>query len=162
MKEVEVIIETPRGSAQKYNYDPQTNFFKLKKNLPTGMVFPYDFGFIPNTKGEDGDPLDVLVISEFQSFPGCVMSCRIIGCIKAKQTESKNEQGKIRNDRFIAIPVQSLVFEKVIDVKDLPKKFMDELKQFFVSYNQLEGKKFEPIAISNSTSSIKMIRYDNG
>jgi inorganic pyrophosphatase len=65
---VDVVIETPKGSAQKYDYDPDTHFFKLKKILPSGMVFPYDFGFVPDTRGEDGDPLGVIVISEFHSF----------------------------------------------------------------------------------------------
>src|SRR5882724_761988 len=85
MFSIDVVIETPKGSAQKYDYDPSTHFFKLKKILPSGMMFPYDFGFIPGTRGEDGDPLDIIVISEFQSFPGCKMKCRVIGGIKAEQ-----------------------------------------------------------------------------
>lgn len=84
-----LIIETPKGSSEKYDYDTQHHLFKLHKILPAGMVFPFDFGFIPGTKGEDGDPLDVLVISEFESFPGIMIDCRIIGCIKAKQIDKK-------------------------------------------------------------------------
>lgn len=157
MEEIDIIVETPKGSAQKFTYDPGTKFFKLTKILPAGMVFPYDFGFIPNTKGEDGDPLDVLVISEFQSFPGCMMTCRIIGCIKAKQTE-RDDPSKVRNDRFIGIPVQSLLFEKIKEVNDLPEKYIDELKEFFISYNRLAGKLFEPIDIADGASSLKLIQ----
>ncbi|HMG83849.1 MAG TPA: inorganic diphosphatase [Ferruginibacter sp.] len=94
MKIINVVIETPKGSAQKYDYDKKTGFFKLEKILPAGMVFPYDFGFIPDTKGEDGDPLDVLVFSEFCSFPGCMIECRLIGGIKAEQ--SKEADSKIK------------------------------------------------------------------
>ncbi|MEJ7588557.1 MAG: inorganic diphosphatase, partial [Ferruginibacter sp.] len=81
------MIETPKGSAQKYTYDSTTKFFRLTKILPAGMVFPYDFGFIPETMGEDGDPLDSMIISEFPSFTGCMISCRVIGGIKATQSE---------------------------------------------------------------------------
>ncbi|HET6255258.1 MAG TPA: inorganic diphosphatase [Puia sp.] len=141
---VNVVIETPKGSAQKYDYDPESRFFKLRKILPSGMVFPYDFGFIPDTKGEDGDPLDVIVISEFNSFPGIMIKCRIIGGIKAEQSEGKG--GKmIRNDRFLAIPKCSNIFEKVQSMNDLPEQIMNQLEEFFVDYNKLEGKKFKAL-----------------
>ena len=107
MKTITAIVETPRGSAQKYDYDPKNKWFELSKIMPAGMVFPFDFGFIPNTKGEDGDPLDIIIISELKSFPGCVMKCRIIGAITAEQTE-KGET--VRNDRFLAVPEVSQIF----------------------------------------------------
>src|ERR1700712_5031895 len=102
MKPVTAIIETPKGSGEKYNYDEKQRYFKLGKILPAGLVFPFDFGFIPDTKGEDGDPLDIIVISELASFPGCAMDCRIIGAIKAEQTEKNGET--LRNDRFLGVP----------------------------------------------------------
>jgi inorganic pyrophosphatase len=142
---VDVIIETPKGSAQKYNYVPNTPFFKLSKILPSGMVFPYDFGFIPKTKGEDGDPLDVIVISEFCSFPGVIIECRIIGGIKAEQSEEKDSKKMIRNDRFLAIPKCSNIFQNVDKMADLPKKITDQLEEFFIDYNKLEGKKFRAL-----------------
>src|ERR1700754_1035114 len=132
MEEVDVVIETPKGSAQKYDYDPDSHFFRLKKILPSGMVFPYDFGFIPHTKGDDGDPLDVIVISEFNSFPGVVIKCRIIGGIKAEQSTKKDKGKMIRNDRFIAIPSCSGIFEKVKTIGDLPTDIMHDLEEFFV------------------------------
>ena len=127
MTSIEVVIETPKGSSQKYDYDPKTRLFKLKKILPQGMSFPFDFGFIPGTKGEDGDPLDVIVISEFPAFSGCLMDCRIIGGFKAKQSKEAGSTKRIRNDRFIAIPQCSLFFEKIETVKDLPEKIIREL-----------------------------------
>jgi inorganic pyrophosphatase len=157
MSTIKVVIETPKGSAQKYDYDPETHFFEMKKILPSGMVFPYDFGFIPRTKGEDGDPLDVIVISEFNSFPGVMIKCRIIGGIKAEQSE--NKRGKmIRNDRFLAIPKCSNIFQKVAAMSDLPDNIMNDLEEFFVDYNKLEGKKFKILSKMDPKEALRLIQ----
>jgi inorganic pyrophosphatase len=156
MTNIEVVIETPKGSAQKYDYDKKTHFFEMKKILPSGMVFPYDFGFIPDTKGEDGDPLDVIVISEFNSFPGVMIKCRIIGGIMAEQTDDKSKK-MIRNDRFIGVPKCSNIFEKVKTIDDLPGQIIDDLEEFFVDYNKLEGKKFKAIEKMDPKSAHKLI-----
>lgn len=158
MGNVDVVIETPKGSAQKYDYDADSHLFRLKKILPSGMVFPYDFGFVPHTKGEDGDPLDVIVISEFNSFPGCVIKCRIIGGIKAEQSEKKGKSRMIRNDRFIAIPKCSSIFEKVRSIEDLPEDIMHQLEQFFADYNRLEGKEFKPLKKLDAREAKKMVQ----
>src|SRR5215831_16272445 len=98
MKAIDIIIETPKRSSEKYAFDKKSGHFKLNKILPTGMMFPFDFGFIPDTKGGDGDPLDALVFSEFKSFPGCMLECRPIGAIIAEEISKKE---KVRNDRFL-------------------------------------------------------------
>ena len=119
------------------------------------MVFPFDFGFIPHTLGEDGDPLDIIIISEFQSFPGCIMDCRIIGGITAEQTE----KGKtIRNDRFISIPEASQMFAHVKEIKDIPRDVINQLETFFINYNELEGKKFKPLKRLNAQQAFKLIK----
>lgn len=156
MAKVDVVIETPKGSCQKYDYVPNTPFFKLSKILPAGMVFPYDFGFIPDTKGEDGDPLDVIVISEFNSFPGIIIKCRIIGGIKAEQSEEEGSKKMIRNDRFIAIPACSNIFQDIKQVKDFPKQVMNQLEEFFVDYNKLEGKKFTVLEMMDADEAWKL------
>jgi inorganic pyrophosphatase len=158
MSAFDVVIETPKGSTEKYSYVPHTPFFKLKKILPSGMVFPYDFGFIPNSKGDDGDPLDVIVISEFKSFPGIIITCRIIGGIKAEQSEDKDSKKMIRNDRFLAIPKCSNIFQDVREVKDLPKQTMDQLQEFFVDYNKLEGKKFHVLKMLDAKDAREQIK----
>jgi inorganic pyrophosphatase len=158
MKSIDVVIETPKGSAQKYDYDEKSHFFKLKKILPSGMVFPYDFGFIPETKGEDGDPLDVIVISEFNSFPGIMIKCRIIGCIKGEQSDEKDPRKMIRNDRFLAVPKCSNTFQKVRKMEDLPDQIVDDLKAFFTNYNKIEGKKFKTIGKLDPEEALKLIR----
>src|SRR5262245_14937852 len=97
-----VIIETPRGSRNKYAYDEESGLFRLIKLLPAGMAFPFDFGFVPSTQGGDGDPLDALVLSEETLFPGCLVRTRILGAIKAEQRKGKKIE---RNDRLIAVPL---------------------------------------------------------
>jgi inorganic pyrophosphatase len=158
MASFDIIVETPKGSAQKYNYNPSTRFFELKKILPTGMMFPYDFGFIPATQGEDGDPLDVIVLSEFSSFPGCMMKCRIIGGFKAEQSKEAGKRKLIRNDRFIAVPECSLFFSNVTSLKDLPAEIVSELESFFVNYNKIEGKTFKILGKLDNGESEKLIR----
>src|ERR1700733_12891863 len=160
MASIDVVIETPKGSAEKYDYDKKTHFFKMSKILPSGMVFPYDFGFIPDTKGEDGDPLDVIVISEFNSFPGVMIKCRIIGGIKAEQSEDDGKK-MIRNDRFLAVPKCSNIFEKVKSMEDLPKQIMHNLEQFFVGYNKLEGKKFKALSNMAAKEAQQLITANN-
>jgi inorganic pyrophosphatase len=150
-----IVIETPKGSSEKYDYDPQSHFFKLKKIMPAGMVFPYDFGFIPDTKGEDGDPLDVLVLSEFRSFPGCMMECRLIGAIKAEQTE--RDGNTVRNDRYLAIPAFSQIYSEITSMDLIPKQMIKELEHFFISYNEIAGKKFEPLGYLTADEAQKEI-----
>lgn len=155
MKTFTVVVETPKGSTLKYDYDKKLNGYRLGKIMPTGMIFPYDFGFIPNTKGSDDDPLDVVVISEFHSFPGCIIECRLIGGILAEQESKK---GMIRNDRFIAIPELSLVYSEITDISDMPKKLVTELEEFFVNYNRIEHKKFKPMGTINAKETKRQIK----
>ncbi len=156
MNPITVIIETPKNTSQKYSYDKKINYFKLKKVLPAGMTFPFDFGFIPGTKGEDGDPLDILVISEFKSFPGCAMDCRIIGAIKAEQSEKKGKL--VRNDRFIGIPEESAIFKDIYSINDLPADILPQTEAFFKNYNELEGKQFEVIEILDAEEAEKLLK----
>jgi inorganic pyrophosphatase len=138
---ITVIVETPRGSGVKYNYDAATKQFRLKKLLPAGMVFPFDFGFIPNTLGGDGDPLDVLVISEIGTFPGCVIDCRLVGAFKVEQINTDGR--RYRNDRFLAVPEVSRIFTGLHDAAQLPPSLVDQIEAFFTNYSRLESKEFK-------------------
>lgn len=102
---IRVVIETPKGSANKYDFNPEFAGFELAKTLPEGMTFPFDFGFIPSTKGGDGDPLDILVLMDFPAATGCVVNAWLIGCLQAKQKETHKKP--VRNDRFIAVAKDS-------------------------------------------------------
>lgn len=159
MKLITVIVETPKGSAEKFDYEPEYKAFKLKKIMPSGMVFPYDFGFVPDTKGEDGDPLDVLILSEFKTFPGCMIDCRMIGAIAANQTEK--DGSTMRNDRFIVVPSVSHEYEGVNSIEDLPTALVDEMEHFFKAFNEISGKVFEPIERVGAAKAIEMVRPQN-
>lgn len=155
MEPITVIIETPKGSGHKYDYEPDLKCFKLKKVLPAGMVFPFDFGFIPDTKGGDGDPLDIIAISEIATFPGCCMDCRVIGAIKANQTERNGST--MRNDRFIVVPEISQLFKDINSLVQLPENIINQLESFFKNYNEQAGKKFEVIERIEAEEAYKMI-----
>lgn len=148
---MDIIIETPKGSRIKYKYDENFSLFRLNKILPAGLVFPFDFGFLPGTKGEDGDPIDVLVISEFQGFPGCMMDCRIIGCIQVEQVKGGE---MLRNDRFLAVPEQSSVFENAISIEDIPSTLITEIEAFFSNYMKGEGIEFHLLGNINAAQAM--------
>jgi inorganic pyrophosphatase len=139
---IQVIIETPKGSRNKYAFDEKQRVFALKKVLPAGMAFPYDFGFVPSTLAEDGDATDVLVLMDEPAFPGCLLKCRIVGIIGGKQGDKKKT---IRNDRIVAIEQDNHSFADIQHVKDLGQQFVEELEEFFVNYHQLSGEKYRII-----------------
>jgi inorganic pyrophosphatase len=151
---MDIIIETPKESRQKYTYDKELKLFRLKKVLAPGLVFPFDFGFIPGTKGEDGDPFDVLVLSEYQTFPGCVVNIRIAGCLPAIQTHAKTS---FRNDRFIGILEQSSAYDRIMSIEELPAALIDSIKLFFTTYLQAEGKTVRWENDMNALQAIELI-----
>ncbi|HEX4933493.1 MAG TPA: inorganic diphosphatase [Gemmatimonadaceae bacterium] len=138
-----VIIETPKGSRNKFTFDPAGGFFMLGGVLPSGAVFPYDFGFVPGTLGEDGDPLDVLLLMDEPAFPGCVVKARLLGVIEAEQEE---KDGAVqRNDRLIAVAKKSHVHAELESLDDLSERLLDEIEHFFTSYNDMKGRAFTPV-----------------
>jgi inorganic pyrophosphatase len=149
------IVITPKGSRNKYDYDPDCDCLELGTVLPEGMRFPYDFGFIPSTLGDDGDPVDVLVLMDAPVVPGCVIQARPIGAIEAKQ-KSKGEDWE-RNDRLIAVAVHSQTHDDAKSIGDLRPHLVEEIKEFFVNYNQLRGRKFKPLAEAGPREAEKLI-----
>jgi inorganic pyrophosphatase len=154
-----VVVETPKGSTEKYNFDKKTGHYKLSKILPAGMIFPYDFGFIPHTKGEDGDPLDMIVISEFKSFPGCMIDCRLLGAIKAEQGHLGEKL--VRNDRYLSVPLYSRNYKELNSIEQIDKSMVTELEEFFINYNKAEGKIFTVLGILDSQSAMKQIKLNS-
>lgn len=140
---VHVVIDTPKGSSNKYKYDPRLRLFKLSRVLPLGMHFPCDFGAIPGTAAADGDALDVAVIMEHPSFTGCLLTVRLIGVLEAEQTEKGRT---IRNDRLIAVPETPVNKPEERQLGDLPRESMAQLELFFVGYNRAHGRHFKPLA----------------
>jgi len=144
LKIITAMIECPKGFNQKFDFDAESQRFKLSKILPAGLVFPFDFGMIPGTKGEDGDPLDVIVIDERGTFPGCMIEIRVVGALQAEQTERDGKT--MRNDRFIGVPVVSQLFPQVNDLQELPDNILNQLEHFFRNYNEQAGKQFNVTA----------------
>ena len=151
----QVVIETPKNSRNKYAFDPDQRVFALKKVLPAGMVFPYDFGFLPRTIAGDGDPIDVLVLMDEPAFPGCVLRARLIGVIEGEQIEDKK---RIRNDRLVAIAEANHSYTNVKRLKDLPRHFVKELEVFFVNYHRLEGKIYKLLGCKGVAAAQALIR----
>ena len=153
--EVNAVIETPQGSRNKYKYHDARRLFQLSGVLPAGAVFPFDFGFVPSTLGEDDDPLDVLVLMDEPAFAGCLVPSRLIGIIEAEQTE-KDET--TRNDRLIAVAANSHNHRDVRSLDDLNRNLIEEIQHFFVSYNTIKGKQFRPLGQSGPDRAEQLVK----
>ncbi|WP_291693791.1 inorganic diphosphatase [Bradyrhizobium sp.] len=136
--DVHAVVETPRGSRAKFAYDPKLETFALSKSLLTGLTYPHDWGFVPSTKADDGDPLDIMVIHDAATFPGMVITCRVIGILQIEQKSKKKSE---RNDRLFAVPRRSHSERSLKDVADLSKPIREELEKFFIATDELEDKK---------------------
>jgi inorganic pyrophosphatase len=153
--DVLAVIETPRGSRNKYAFDLDLGTFRLKAVLPQGNVFPFDFGFIPSTKADDGDPLDLLVLLEDSVPMGCALSVRLIGAIEAEQKE-KGEVW-VRNDRLLGVATHAHVHANVKSLRGLDSCLLDEIEAFFAHYNKLEGKEFRVLDRCGPKSAGKLL-----
>ena len=151
---IQVVIETPKSSRNKYAFDVEQKVFELKKVLPAGMTFPYDFGFIPRTKGGDGDPVDVLVLMDEPAFPGVVVKCRLVGIIEGEQFDKKRKE---RNDRVVAVASPNHSFADIQHIDDLGELFLRELEDFFVNYHELSKEQYRVIDVRGPNHARKRI-----
>jgi inorganic pyrophosphatase len=152
---INAIVETPRGSTCKLDFDPKLRMFTLGKPLMAGLAYPYDWGFIPSTKAEDGDPLDVLVIHDAHTYPGVVLRCRPVGILEVQQ---KSKGKKERNDRIFAVPERSPLETDLKDVRHLPDRAREELEQFFRATNALEDKELDFLGWRGPRQAVKSIK----
>ena len=153
-RSVIAVIETPKGSRNKYKFEPKLNSFVLSKVLPEGMFFPYDFGFVPGTMAEDGDPIDVLLLMDEPAFCGCVVECRLVGVIEGEQ----KEEGKTkRNDRLLAVATQNNQYSDLQDIGDVNQQLLKEIGQFFVNYHRLNGTQFRVLASEGSKKAKRLL-----
>ncbi|PYK29237.1 MAG: inorganic pyrophosphatase, partial [Verrucomicrobia bacterium] len=136
-------------------FDADLRAYTLKSVLPKGAVFPFDFGSIPGTKGDDGDPLDVLLLMDEPAFTGCVVTARLLGVIQAEQTEKGKTE---RNDRLIAVAAESHTHGSLKSLADLDATLIEEIEHFFVSYNEARGKKFKPIARKGPSAATRLVK----
>lgn len=136
---VRVVIDTPAGSRNKYKFDPELGIFRISRILPVGLSFPFDFGSIPRTQAEDGDALDVLVLTDAPLFVGCLVHVRLIGVIRATQTERRKS---IRNDRLVGAIETPVNAARYRELRDVPRDIVREIEHFFRSYNEAQGRPF--------------------
>ena len=154
-KTCRAIVETPEGSRSKYDFDPGSGLFRLHGLLPEGMTFPLDFGFIPSTLAEDGDPLDVMVFTDEPSPIGALIDVRIVGMIAADQD---GNGGRIRNDRIIAVAQVSQLYQAVQTLDDLGKAYVEGLTRFWTTKGELEGKGFRVLGVHGPDEAVDLVR----
>ena len=152
---VHAVVETPRGSRAKLEFDPKLGAFTLSKPLLAGLSYPYDWGFIPSTRADDGDPLDVLIIHDVATYPGLIMKCRPIGILAAIQTEKGSKE---RNDRIFVVPDRAPFEGDLQDIRRLPERAIRELEKFFEATDALERKKIVFDGWSGPNRAIKVIK----
>ena len=133
-----VIIEIPKGSRNKYEYGKELGVIKLDRVLFSPLHYPGDYGLIPRTLYDDGDALDVLVMINEPTFPGCIIEARPIGLFKML------DQG-VADDKVLAVPARDPIFDDYWDIKDIPQHFLKEVAHFFEVYKDLEGKRAQSI-----------------
>jgi inorganic pyrophosphatase len=154
--QLNVVIETPKGSRNKYKYDGEVGALRLGAVLGKGLAFPYDYGFFPSTLGEDGDPLDVLLFLDHAAPPGSIATARLIGVLEVRQ---KSEGGPWqRNDRFFAVATQAHGYEAVKKLSDLRHELIDEIEAFFTHYTGLEGKRLDFLARRGPKRAQKLLK----
>ena len=152
---LQVVIETPKGSRNKFAFDPHQRVFTLSKVLPAGMTFPYDFGFLPKTLAPDGDPIDVLLLMDEPAYPGVVVPSRLIGVMEGEQIEGKK---KNRNDRLLAVAEASHQYANIKTNRDLPQEFLHELEEFFVNFHKQQGKEYQLLGCKGANEAMQLIR----
>jgi inorganic pyrophosphatase len=152
---LQVVVETPAGSRNKFSYDQEQGVFHIKSVLPAGMTFPYEFGFVPQTKADDGDPIDVLLLMDEPAYPGVVVRARLIGVIEGEQKEGKKT---VRNDRLVGVSDVSHEYANIHRFKDLPEKWMEEIEKFFVNYAGQQGKDFRVIGVKGEEAAMELVQ----
>lgn len=152
--ECQAIIETPKGRRNKFKYDMSSGLFCLSNLLPQGFSFPFDFGFIPSTAAEDGDPLDLIVLMDEPAHVGCLLDVRLLGVIKVVQTE-KGKQTE--NDRLLAVAVKTVEFKEYKDISDVPKAVMQQITEFLALYNKNSGKHDEVKGLEGAGHALELL-----
>ena len=154
-----VVIESPRGSTLKLKYCAEWEAMGISRPLPAGLVFPFESGFVPSTRNADGDPLDVFVVWDVCSFPGVVLSCRALGVLKVEQNAVNFDASRrIRNDRVIALPIET---RREVDwqaLEDIPARVRQEWIQFTIASGALDGKDATALGWGGPDEALSLIR----
>jgi len=146
------VVEIPKGSRNKYEYDKDKEAFALDRVLYSPFHYPAEYGIIPQTLWDDGDPMDVLVVMNQATFPGCIIESRPIGVMKMIDAGDSD-------DKILAVPVNDPFFKDVKDIQDVPSAFLDEIAHFFTEYKKLEGKSTEVKGWEGASAALEAIKH---
>jgi inorganic pyrophosphatase len=149
---VYAVIEIPKGSRNKYEYDKDLESFALDRVLYSPFVYPADYGLIPQTIYDDGDPMDIMVLMEQPTFPGCIIEARPIGIMRMID-------GGDMDDKILAVPLNDPRFTDIKDIDDVPSHLLKEISHFFKEYKHLEGKTTEVIGWENAEKAFEAINH---
>ena len=153
-----VVVETPRGSTLKLKYESRWEAMSISRPLPLGVSYPFDWGFIPSTRADDGDPLDAMLLWDVPSYPGVVIQCRAIGVLQVEQNRTNNDPSvRIRNDRILAIPVDARREHGVTSLNALPERLRQELEQFTNAATALEGKDVRVVGWGDAAAALALV-----
>jgi inorganic pyrophosphatase len=152
---VNLVIDTPKAAPFKLKFDEEAKVFRVHKAMPLGFVFPFNFGFVPSTRGGDGDPLDVLLLTDFILPTGSVILGKLIAVLEAEQVDRNQKQ---RNDRLIAIPAEVTSHELMLPVVAFSGGLKKAVSEFFVKYNELQGRTFRPLRYASPSRAIRIVR----
>jgi inorganic pyrophosphatase len=154
-----VVVEAPRGSTLKLKYEPKWDVMAVSRPLPLGVVFPYDWGFVPSTHAEDGDPLDAMLLWDVASYPGVVVECRAVGVLQVEQNRTSHDSSaRVRNDRVMCLPVEARREEGLTDVAALSARVRQELEHFASAATALEGKDIRVIGWGDAAAALDLVR----
>ena len=153
--ELRVIVEVPRGSSVKLNYKPKLRSFVVSRALPLGLTYPFDWGFIPGTKGDDGDPLDAIALHETATYPGVILPCKPIGMVEISE---KRNGASETNNRVIAMPLWNDRLGEFERVTELPERLKEELEQFFLNTAFFTSKKLKLNGWSDAKAATRFIK----
>lgn len=151
-----VIVETPRGSKIKIKFDAQSGLMMLSRPLPSGLAYPFDWGFIAGTRAADGDPLDALIVWDCQAVPGLLIPSRIIGALRVEQSDPHG--ARQNNDRVLVVPGKSPRLDNIRSVDDLPDRTRAELEQFFTAVVAFEHKQLRLAGWSGPVEAETLVR----
>jgi inorganic pyrophosphatase len=153
---VRAVVEAPKGARVKTKWDPQLGAMLLGRPLPMGLAYPFDFGFIPGTRAEDGDPLDAVILSEDAStWPGVVVAVRLLGVLRIEQD---GEKGRVRNDRLVTVPVELSRWAQLEEVRDLSRAMRDELEKFMLDTTFFTPKNARSLGYAGPSAARQLIR----
>ena len=154
---INVMVESPRGSAIKFKYDQTERAMTLSRPLPSGLVFPFDWGFIPGTRAADGDPLDAFILWDGSCYPGILIPCRPIGVVNVEQTSATSKRRE-RNDRVAVVPLKAPRQDTLKSVFDLSERMRQEIEQFFLHSTAFEGKDLKLLGWEGPDTAMSAIR----